>query len=207
MATAFLSKEKAWRHHFVAVTALQVIALLLVLNTQALLTLVQKGELMLTLAGAAMVVGGYIGWAREGDSRDDLVSLNFGLGSLLIAVPSVLGLAALRFFGAGAGNVFWASAHEIGVLIVGLLLLGSGVVCRVRWTTIGGGAMLAGYLATLLGLVTLPDQLQTAAVYMMIGGGAFFGTAVLLSVYRDRLMEIPERARKGEGVFRVLKWR
>jgi len=42
---------------------------------------------------------------------------------------------------------------------------------------------------------------------MMVGGGLFFSIAVLLSVYRDRLLSIPQRIQEGEGVFRIFKWR
>jgi hypothetical protein len=41
----------------------------------------------------------------------------------------------------------------------------------------------------------------------MIGGGLFFGIGLLLSVYRDRLLTLPERFKRREGVFRVLSWR
>jgi hypothetical protein len=42
---------------------------------------------------------------------------------------------------------------------------------------------------------------------MIAGGGALFGGAVLLSVYRDRLLALPDKVSRGEGVFAVLKWR
>ena len=65
----------------------------------------------------------------------------------------------------------------------------------------------ANELLSLVGLVELPEQLQTTAVYMMIGGGLFFASAVLLSVYRDRILSVPKRIQEGEGVFQVFKWR
>lgn len=33
------------------------------------------------------------------------------------------------------------------------------------------------------------------------------GTGVLLSIYRDRLLTLPDRVRRREGMFRVLSWR
>jgi len=101
----------------------------------------------------------------------------------------------------------WVLAHEVGVLVIGLLLLLAGVLCRIRWSTIVGGSTLMIYVVSLIGLVRLPEQLQTTAITMMVGGGLFFGTAVLLSIYRDRLLTLPKRAQAGEGVFSVLKWR
>ena len=97
--------------------------------------------------------------------------------------------------------------HDVGALAIGLLLLGSGLLCRIRWSTLVGGCTLVIYVVSLLGLIGLPEQLQSTAVYMMVGGGVFFGIALLLSVYRDRLLALPEKVREGEGVFQVLKWR
>jgi hypothetical protein len=53
----------------------------------------------------------------------------------------------------------------------------------------------------------LPEKLQTTAVYIMVGGGVFFTAGLLLSLYRDRLLALPERIKRREGVFRVLTWR
>jgi hypothetical protein len=66
---------------------------------------------------------------------------------------------------------------------------------------------LAAYIITLVLLIRLPDQLQTTAIYMMAGGGTFFAIAVLLSIYRDRLLALPQKVKAGEGVFEVLNWR
>ena len=131
-------------------------------------------------------------------NRDDLVDANLWAGSLLTAVPLVLGLIGTRF---GSGDGAWIALHEIGVLGGGLLLLGSGVLCRLRATTLTGAGSLLVYLLSLVALINVPDQLQSVAVYLMLGGGALFGGAVLLSVYRDRLLAIPGRIREGEGVF------
>jgi hypothetical protein len=41
----------------------------------------------------------------------------------------------------------------------------------------------------------------------MAGGGVIFGAGLLLSVYRDRLLALPEQVKRRQGVFRVLNWR
>jgi len=134
------------------------------------------------------------------------VSFNLALGSFFSAVPLTLGMLVQRFDNQLA-EWSWGLVHEAGVLVIGLLLLGAGVLCRIRWSTIIGGSTLMIYVVSLFGLVRLPEQLQTTAIYMMIGGGLFFSTAVLLSIYRDRLLAIPKRVQEREGVFHVLKWR
>jgi hypothetical protein len=34
-----------------------------------------------------------------------------------------------------------------------------------------------------------------------------FPTGLLLSIYRDRLLALPEKVKRREGIFRVLGWR
>ncbi len=163
-----------------------------------------------TAIGAGLLSFGHLGWRREVDAADtktpraSLVDEQLWFGSLLAMVPLTLGLVGVRLDG---GSLGWTALHEIGVLLVGLLLLSSGVLCRLRATTLTGGAALGMYLLSLVMLIDVPDQLQTVAVYLMAGGGALFAIAVLLSVYRDRLLALPGRIREGEGVFAVLKWR
>ena len=37
--------------------------------------------------------------------------------------------------------------------------------------------------------------------------GTIFAAAILLSVYRDRLLALPDKIKRREGVFRVFGWR
>ena len=97
--------------------------------------------------------------------------------------------------------------HEIGVLAIGMSLLLSGVMCRIKSSTLVGGLTVGVYVLSLIALIHLPEELQSVAVYMMVGGGVFFGGAILLSMYRDRLLKLPEKFREGNGIFQVFKWR
>jgi hypothetical protein len=78
---------------------------------------------------------------------------------------------------------------------------------HIKSTTLVGGIMMALYVLGLVAFLRLPDMLKTTAVYLMIGGGLFFGVGLVLSVYRDRLLTLPARIKRHEGVFRVLNWR
>ena len=42
---------------------------------------------------------------------------------------------------------------------------------------------------------------------MAVGGAALFAIGIGLSVYRDRLLELPEQIANREGIFRILSWR
>ncbi|MGI9427322.1 MAG: hypothetical protein ACR2NM_01605, partial [Bythopirellula sp.] len=201
-----ISNEAVWRRHFWVLATAQVVMTALVANALTSLTFWQRGEIMLTVLGLTALVTGYYGWSRESDRQQDWVSFNLAMGSLLSAGPLVLGMLVQRFDNHLA-EWGWVLVHEAGVLAIGLLLLGAGVLCRIRWSTIVGASTLLIYVVSLIGLIRLPEQLQSTSIYMMIGGGLFFAVAIVLSVYRDRLLAIPKRVEAGEGMFRVLKWR
>jgi len=45
------------------------------------------------------------------------------------------------------------------------------------------------------------------ATFITVFGGLVFGLGLMLSVYRERLLTLPDRIKRREGVFRVLGWR
>ena len=213
LVAGLLSKVGKGRRGMVLVALLGTVSAAATVSSISQLSMLQRVEVFAVAAGVAVLAAGHVGWRREltepeaeaEPKQDDLVDLNLWIGSLFCAVPAAVGLLGVRFF--GVGNELWAMAHELGVLLIGLTLLGSGVLCRLRATTLTGVATVAVYLFSLVALVNVPDELQNVAVYLMVGGGLLFGSAITLSVYRDRLLELPERVRQGEGVFAVLKWR
>lgn len=211
VAAAMMTRTHEGRYGLIAVTVLQLVVAGLTVNAISVLSFPQRLELLSVAVGTCLLVIGHLGWRREtadglpeSETRGTFVDANLWLGSLLATVPLTLGLLFTR--GAG-GDAWWIMLHEIGVLTIGLTLVGSGVLCRLRATTLAGVGALTVYLVSLIALVDLPDQLQNVAVYLMAGGGVLFGGAVLLSVYRDRILAIPDRIRDGQGVFAVLKWR
>jgi hypothetical protein len=206
VVAAILSKKSTWRHYFLVLAAAEVAIVLLVVNALSVLSFLQRGELLLTSVGLFVLSAGYLGWYKESDQRKELTSVNLALGSLLSAVPITLGLLVQRFSDHNA-SWGWVLMHEAGVLVIALVLIGAGVLCRIRWSTLVGAATMCIYVISLIGLFQLLERLQTTAVYMMAGGSLFFGTAVLLSIYRDRLLALPQRAQEGRGVFRIFKWR
>jgi hypothetical protein len=57
-------------------------------------------------------------------------------------------------------------------------------------------------------VIYLPwSRLNAVAIFITVGGGILFSIGLILSVYRDRLLTLPDRIKKREGVFRVLSWR
>lgn len=204
--TAWLTSSQMWRRSFRTLAIALSGTAILVFNSLMDLHGWQRAELASLAMGITLLVMGHIGWYREGDRKDDGASLGLWSGSLLIAVPLMVGLIIYRVFGdRSPGN--WAMFHEFCGIAAALALVGMGLVCRIRSTTITGTMLLTVYVLSLLALVKWPSQLQNASVAMMVGGGILFGIAVLLSIYRDRLVALPRNIREGRGVFRVLQWR
>jgi hypothetical protein len=165
----------------------------------------QKLEIVSVVSGLLLLVVGHLGWYREQEGHNDLVSLCLGLGSLLVALPLIVAVVGCRL-----SPPYFDTFHtlnELGMLTAGLVLLATGYMFRIKSTTLGGASLMATYLITLLLFIRFPAELQTTAVYMMIGGALFFAAGLLLSLYRDRLLEMPDRIKRREGVFRVLTWR
>jgi hypothetical protein len=95
---------------------------------------------------------------------------------------------------------------EFGFLISAVLLLGTGLVFRLKATTIAGGIATATYFVTLLIFVPW-GQLNTVAVVITVGGGLIFSFGLGLAIFRDSLLALPQRILQRQGVFHVLGWR
>jgi hypothetical protein len=179
-------------------------ALLTLLAVQALSTLTgwQKAELFSVAAGTVLLVLGHLGWHRENERENDLVSFGLGLGSLLVG--GALTIAVL--YHRSAPEFSWPD--ELGLLAGGLVLLASGFVLQIKSTTLAGAAMMTTYVLTLLMFARgMLEHVQTAALWLAVGGGLILLVGLVLAVYRDRLLTLPDRVKNREGVFRVLNWR
>lgn len=203
---SFLTKNQYWRTVFRTMILAIIASSLCVFDGLLGMTGWHRGEVCCLVGGAILVVLGHLAWLREGDSDADAVaSLSLVAGSLLIAIPLAIGLVFYRV--ADNPETHWRLFHEIATIGGSLILLGSGMLCRIRSTTFGGGFLMLTFVGSLVTLVRIPDQLQNASVAMMVGGGIFLTSAVLMSIYRDRLIALPGQIREGDGVFQVLKWR
>jgi hypothetical protein len=96
---------------------------------------------------------------------------------------------------------------ELGLFLVGLVLLGSGIVLQIKSTTIVGGLAMGLNLVGMLLFIRIPEARQTVGLFLAIGGGSIFAIGLLLSIYRDRLLALPEKVKRRKGLFKVLSWR
>jgi hypothetical protein len=204
LLAAWLVRDAAGRRWYfvtaIAEAGLTFITLQIISN----LTLWEKGEIFSIVAGLATLVVGHVGWHCEReDGQSDLVSFGLLFGSLLVALPLTI---AVLFYRCRPEPIF-STPNELGMLVAGILLLATGFVFQLRATTITGAGMLLIYLLSLLLFINMLENVQLIAIWLMIGGGVVVGTGIVLSVYRERLLTLPDKARRREGVFRVLGWR
>ena len=71
----------------------------------------------------------------------------------------------------------------------------------------GAIGMIAYLLIVVIGLHRHLENAWMVGIYLTLGGALLFGTGLILSLYRDRLLALPEKIRRREGLFRVFDWR
>lgn len=157
-------------------------------------------ETFLVAVGLLLLGWGHVGWYREQDQRSDTVSFTIGLGSLLAGTPLLIAALAQRFF------YDISTIDEISLLTVSVLMLVSGVILRIRSTTLTGGVLLALHLLMLMVSLGMHAQLAIG-VYLAIGGAVLFAMGIVLSVCRERLLALPRAIQARQGMFKVLNWR
>jgi hypothetical protein len=201
LLAAWLVRHPAWRRWYLLMAIVEAGLMFLTMHMLSALNAWEKMEIFSVVIGLALLVIGHIGWHREQEHQEDLVSFNLMIGSLLVGVPLAIAVLIHRI------RPEFSTLNELGMLLAGMLMLATGFIFHLRSTTITGVVLLMIYLLTMVLYINLLQNVQTAAIWMTIGGGVIFGTGVLLSVYRDRLLTLPDQVKRREGIFRVLTWR
>jgi hypothetical protein len=196
-----LVRHPGLRRWYAVTAVVDIVLTALVLAVFGNLTIGEKLEIASVIVGVGLLAVGHLGWYREQDRHSALVSLSLMLGSILVALPLTV---AVVYYRSTRDLPHWPD--EIGMLAAGIILLATGFMFQLRSTTLTGGALMAAYLVTIP--IYLPwKQLGLPAIFLMVGGGAVFGTGLLLSIYRDRLLVLPDKIKRREGIFHVLSWR
>jgi hypothetical protein len=195
-----LVRREAWRRWYVVTALGQAALAFLGVTILSELSTGQKLEIFSVSAGMMLLVAGHIGWYREQEQPNDLVSLSLFLGSLLTGVP----LAVATLIDRSQDHFIFL--NELGFLAAAVMLMTIGFLFQLKSTTLIGATLTVLYFMSLLIFVPW-SRLNYVAVFIMIGGGTLFLSGLLLSVYRERLLALPERIQKRQGLFRVLSWR
>jgi hypothetical protein len=196
----------SWRRVYAtAATALAAVGFLR-LNLLIDLSGWQKLEVFCTVIGLIVLAAAHVALFREEteaitSARDENVSLGLMFGSVLAAVPLLVAVLWHRW--AGHDPSLW---DELALLTVTILMTVTGVAWQIRATTLLGGGALTIYLIVLVASLAYHPQVAIG-VYLAIGGAIVFATGVALSIYRDKLLALPDHIAKREGIFRILNWR
>ena len=203
LLAAWLVQHAACRRWYIVMAIIEAGLTLIALHFLSHLSPWDKLEIFCVIVGLALLVIGHLGWHREQDQQNDLVSFSLLFGSLLVGLPLAIAVLIHRF----QPRPEFSTLNELGMLAAGMILLTTGFVFQLRSTTMTGACLMVIYLMSLVLYINMLENVQTAAIWLTIGGAVIFGTGVLLSIYRDRLLTLPEKVRRREGVFRVLSWR
>ena len=201
LLAAWLVRHAGWRRWYVVTAITEAGLMFLAIHALSHLSRWQELEIFTVAAGIGLLAVGHAGWYRERNAQEDLVSFNLGAGALMVAAPLAIAIVWHR----SVPEI--STLNELATLAMGMLLLASGFMLQIRSTTLAGAGLVVTYLVTLVLYVNMIKGVQTAAIWMTIGGAVIFGTGILLSIYRDRLLTLPEQVKRREGVFRVLGWR
>lgn len=200
LLTVKMVRHAEWRRWYVFTSAGLAMLTLMALTWLIDMNPWRKLELVSVLAGLILLGVGHYGWYREEERESDLVTVSLILGSLLVGMP----LALATIIDRSRDTFVWQD--ELGFLTAGIVLLTTGYLCRLKATTLTGAGLTMLYFLALL--IYIPwKQLNTIALFITIGGGTLFVLGLLLSVYRDRLLALPEQMKRRQGLFRVLSWR
>jgi hypothetical protein len=205
LLAAGLVRLEIWRRWYVIMGITEGLLMFVALHVLSQLTFWQKAEIFSLVIGAILLGLGHWGWYREQAPdmarQSDWVTLALLLGSLLTGLPLIIVMILCRI-----GGVFWVPV-ELGMLAAGAFLLATGFIFQLRSTTLTGAVMTVLYVLSLVLFIRVPENIQTGAIVLAVGGGTIFCLGLLLSIYRDRLLVLPEKIRRREGIFRVLGWR
>jgi hypothetical protein len=200
LVAAGLVRHTGFRRLYVVLAVMEAALAFVIGEKQLHLTPWQHIEMFCVGVGLVLLAIGYAAWYREQGSQSGTATFCLLFGSLLAGLPLAIAVLINRFW-------YDISLHdEIVLATVATAMFVTGVMCRLRATTLVGGGLLASHLAMLMVFAGMRAQLAVG-VYLALGGAALFGVGVLLSIHRDRLLAIPKKISQREGVFGVLGWR
>jgi hypothetical protein len=203
-ATAIgLSPPGAWRRWYSTATIAIAALAFLMISLRSPLTGAQKLEVFCVVTGVLMVAVSYLGRFREEKGEEsEMVTWGLFLGSVLATVPLLIAVVHWHFFSPKGISLL----DELALITVAILMLITGFGWQIRSTTFFGGTAFGLYLLMLTADLGR-QQNWKVGVYVAIVGGVVFILGIVLSVYREKLLALPEQIAQREGIFKLLDWR
>jgi hypothetical protein len=203
LLSAWLVQHTVWRRVYLVLSIVNGFVVVLMIHKVSNLNLGQQLELFTLVVGLILLGVGYVGWYRETEKASDLTSFALFLGAACLVVPMLLAIVIYR-----STHNYQPGRDDIGLVAACVLLFGSGILCRIKATTlIGSVGMLCYLVVIVIGLFRHLDEAWIIGISLTLGGAALFGTGLFLSMYRDRLLALPDKIKRREGIFRIFGWR
>ena len=157
-------------------------------------------EAFLVLSGLVLIGRGIYGMGRETDQREDYVSSCLWMGGLLCLLPLFVAMVYWRL----TGRI--SVVDEVALFFIAAATTTLGFFLRVKSATLLGGFALIGHIGVLIAAMAIWGLVPVGA-YIVLGGIGIFGSGLILSIKRDRIVELPSLYRDRQGLFKVLAWR
>jgi hypothetical protein len=192
----------SWRRIYLSAAIALSALMFLRLNLLIHLSGWQKLEIFCVAIGSIILVASHIGLFGEAEGkRNENVGLGLGLGTVLVVLPLMIATLYHRWI-VGDPSIY----DEMALLTATIPMIITGLSWKIRATTFWGGSALSLYLIVLIASVVYQPQVAIG-IYIAVGGAIVFAIGVVLSIYREKLMEIPDQVANRAGVFRILNWR
>lgn len=201
LIAAALNRAGDWRRWNIIAFAIQIALAVVCLQQRLVLSAWQNVELFLVLAGVATVLASHWSILKSTERRNDVASLGLFIGSLAICLPLAIATWYFRF---NVGDV--SMLDELCLITASILLAVSGVILKLRATTLVGAFFFLTHLVLMIVSVGMKAQL-TLGIYLLVGGAVLFGLGLALSLSREHLLMLPAKIKSREGIFKVLSWR
>jgi hypothetical protein len=209
LVALFLVPSGGWRQTYIVATAALCVVGGLHLYKILQLHPARQLEIVVVAIGAILLIASHVGrYRKSAEGADDLPRFGLSLGAMMVIVPLFVAMVVMRanpIYDANLQQHVLSIPDELVLVTGAILLLLSGLVLRVRATTVLGGLALALYLLIVIGTVIYQPHVWIG-VYLAAGGALIFAAGVALSIYRDRILALPEQIKNREGVFQVLDW-
>ena len=203
LLSAWLVQHQVWRRVYLILSIVNGLLLVLVIHKLSTLSPWQRLEIFSLVLGTLLLVIAYVGWYRETERSSDLVSFAFLFGSLALVLPLFIAIVSYR-----ANHIYQPGLDDIGLVVACIFLFGSGVLCQIKTTTLIGSVGMVSYLVVIvIGLFRHLNEAWIIGISLTAGGATLFGTGLFLSMYRDRLLALPDKIKRREGIFRIFDWR
>ncbi len=203
LLSAALVQHQVWRRVHIVFSIMNGLLLVLLIHKLSMLSAWERLEIFTIIVGLVLLGIAFVGWYRETERASDLVSFAFFLGAACVVAPLLLAIIVHRI-----KHNYQPGLNDIGLVAACVLLFGSGILCRIKATTLLGALGMVTYLLVIvIGLFRHLDDAWIIGILITVGGVALFGTGLFLSMYRDRLMALPDKIKRREGIFRIFDWR